>query len=1241
MKVDDPGVEGGLEGRNLYCEKITYTGHGSSEGRYSVVFNRDRELGEDRRVDVQISGRLAFKRVTADLLREIEVQLDDVNIRSYELHYKEGEFYKTLLDSITEYDAADAPFVGHKFEYYDEVINEEIENNGLRYTALGDSDEWTPQSDGIQGDFINPFNGFDDKSSALNGTKSTSFGAGAAITIGPDDGNAAGKSLTIGGDFNFSLSNSKGMLSLVDINGDGLADKVFKKGDKLLFRPNLGEGDNSFGDTLEIHGVSRFYKEKSRTFGGGFQQNGAVAPASFFAGLNLSKTTSVTKVYFTDVNGDQLTDIIVNGQVWYNHLNGNGNPTFTQSSLDTPSPIDETGSIDASVVMTDPDEETELLAQHPLHDVVRVWIAPYTGMVNIDAPVQLIRDTTERRAEYKLDDGIRAIIEKADCDGNNALLSTGPIDSTSNYIQQPMSLSSIMVEEGEKIFFRLQSIHDGDFDKVRWNPVITYVGESESELDVNGKSKYQFNAEDDFKLSGVQTVTMPFDGKVTIAGIFNKSVTTDSVRLEIHKGVYDENTNTTIETLYDSLTYNWDATAEDIEIEYENIDVQRGETYRFRVASNTNVNWPEITWSPHIYYTDSDDENYPDSILVDTAGMPIVDFYSVVEYTMYTDEISMPASWIAPTDNTVSVVANLPGSFPTDATGTITFSVKSPDKLLASQVIEVNNGNVAASPPITAMVTANEEVYLEYHTDNRKLAEAFGASPAAGIDGTVVNAGLHTVPEEFKFGPLYRNWGQFAYNSNDGRDTICIIEEELEMDTDLMALGGDDAPDLQNAQTSDELQAGYGEDGFDPSNSIFIMLLPSAQEQAWMGYDNLTFIKADTMSSSRMGLDDVSPVIPLAEGVNVRAIDRVTKSTNTSFSLGGGLLIYSVSYNESDGTSVTITDFADMNGDRRPDIVGLEKIHYTTARGGLEEEARSHMLEGNTLNTSHSGGFNLGGSYSRSSTTTQTFAQVGSFKGGSSSSTGVAQQNLVVQTSTTQSETTSSLGVSGNVSVSDGDDYTNFTWMDINGDGLADRVYNDSSTVALNLGYSFTPPEPWGYVAVNEGASSTESAGLGVSFGNMSVSLGVGLTRSNNLVKKSLRDVNGDGLIDEVIQEGDPLLDNLKVKVRLNLGNGFSDETIEWAGLETISSGASTGESANVGFTIVIPIKVAGIKICINPNGNAGQGATKQLTNMADINGDGYPDYLSSDEDDNLSVQISFVLSPAPSVQILQWIILA
>ncbi|MFD6070716.1 SpvB/TcaC N-terminal domain-containing protein, partial [Amycolatopsis lurida] len=64
-RVEDGGTEKStVLGSNLYPRRITYTGHGATEGKYSVTFLRDRDRGEPRRGDVQIDARGGFKKVT-------------------------------------------------------------------------------------------------------------------------------------------------------------------------------------------------------------------------------------------------------------------------------------------------------------------------------------------------------------------------------------------------------------------------------------------------------------------------------------------------------------------------------------------------------------------------------------------------------------------------------------------------------------------------------------------------------------------------------------------------------------------------------------------------------------------------------------------------------------------------------------------------------------------------------------------------------------------------------------------------------------------------------------------------------------------------------------------------------------------------------------------------------------------------------------------------------------------------
>jgi hypothetical protein len=234
-RVDDagvaPGLEGGSEpGRNLYVSKITYTGSGATEGRYSVTFVRDRDLNEALRVDKAIDARGGFKRVTADLLRQVEVKLDtgppedpgaaSVLVRRYDLTYRTGAFKKTLLASIAQFDDQGVLFNTHEFSYFDDVPRDGQGN----YQAFQSAD-WTVPGDGLNDATVDLTPANAGKASALNAN--SSLGGGGHLYLGwaatgPSKSGSLG--VKVGGEH----SSSDGVLALVDVDGDGLPDKVFR-----------------------------------------------------------------------------------------------------------------------------------------------------------------------------------------------------------------------------------------------------------------------------------------------------------------------------------------------------------------------------------------------------------------------------------------------------------------------------------------------------------------------------------------------------------------------------------------------------------------------------------------------------------------------------------------------------------------------------------------------------------------------------------------------------------------------------------------------------------------------------------------------------------------------------------------------------------------------------------------------------------------------------------------------------
>jgi len=1054
------------------------------------------------------------------------------------------------------------------------------------YAPLNNSESWNPGEDAVSGTFINPisavgpFGVFDDKASALNGSKSLGGGAGVAVTAGPNDNMLTAKSQTAGVAFNFALSKNDGLLALVDINGDGLPDKVFKDlgllgaNTGLYFRPNESgpDGTTVFGMPQPIIGIDNFSKGRSTTFDFGIESHFGI-----FAGAQFSRTKSRTSIYFADVNGDQLIDLVNGGTVYFNHLDVDGNPTFTASSTPTPSPIVSGGGLDPNLVSTNPQELEDAIDQNPLHDVVRVWEAPYDGTVSVTEDVQLIEPTDEDRAGHPAD-GVRVAIQHEDTE-----LWFTAIDADDYTAKTPTGVDNISVLKGDQIYFRVQSVFDGLYDQVEWLPSITYTDHTADLNDANGIPVYQFNAGDDFLLSAPMSTGMPIDGTIDIIGNFKKPITSDDISVEIIKE------SAGVLTTLGQKDFPAASTADDAILTSPSVDVLPNDNIYFVVSSNTNVNWSALEWLPQIYYTVSNDPNITQ--ITDSDNNPVLEFFPTVDYQAYELAVEPSLPWTATADATVNVVPQFTLGANTED-GTITFSVKKENELIETQTLTVTGGVLGGTfTAISADVLTDDELFVEYHIDNELIAAAVTTANAT-VSGASVTAGLHTAREAEIFGPMYRQWGQFAYNGNRDRADQPINQADLVMDESLC-----EPPeiDLSTESDADGMLASYNSQGGNqPSQNNFIYMMPDMELGAWRGYDDLTYVSGEVVSASRMGEDDILPFNPISdepmEGTGATGIKKLSKTDNVSFSVGIGPAGVSGSL----GSTKQEYDFMDMNGDRHPDILSEDKIQYSLPTGGLEAAVTGHSFGQLHKSGHNSFGFSLGGSFPKSKPTANNEAS----HGGDASS---AENTSKV-----------SAGISGNFNTNS--DGTDFAWMDINGDGLQDRVKSDGK-VQLNLGYSFAPEEQWGYNSISEGDAQTFGVGLNINIQSYSLSVGIGLSRTDNETGSSLQDMNGDGLLDYVVR-------TVPLSVAINTGNGF-EAPIPWTGVGNISKGASTGESANAAFTACVPILAA--KICFNPSVNISQGVSRQKLQISDIDGDGYPDVLESDNDDDLSVKRSTI----------------
>ncbi|SNS21679.1 hypothetical protein SAMN06265364_1792, partial [Prevotella jejuni] len=362
--------------------------------------------------------RYGFLTSSNRLLEKLTVHFQGSTLRSYAFTYSEGAFNKDVLTGVKQLDDKGAEVSYQNFDYYDDV------QAAKGYVPFKEKQEtWNTHNDGLDAGFISPLKEvggiFSDKPTALGGTTSLSYGGSFYAGAGVDD-QSSSTSGTIGGSFNYSHDNSKGLLTFADLNGDGLPDKIYQDGGSVYYRPQIctDEKKITYGEPIKVIGISKFSASSSNTFSGGPAIKAGWQYIMATVATSTSRTTTKTSVYFSDVNGDGLVDIVSSGKVYFNHIEideqGHAIPHFTLSSADTPSPIIyDAKKIDKTIGEVDPAEQAELIKSSPMEDMVRVWQAPKDGIISISGTVSLITPTGEYDTdEYAHADGVRVAIQK-------------------------------------------------------------------------------------------------------------------------------------------------------------------------------------------------------------------------------------------------------------------------------------------------------------------------------------------------------------------------------------------------------------------------------------------------------------------------------------------------------------------------------------------------------------------------------------------------------------------------------------------------------------------------------------------------------------------------------------------------------------------------------------------------------------------------------------------------------------
>src|SRR6218665_3321518 len=692
---------------NLSYHRITFEydtirkDDASYNGRYGLVAN---------------ATALKLKSVTCQ--RILNSSGDSQLIRKYIFDYKNGAFNRTLLNAITQYgdnydtdsdkNKKNSRFYKQQFTYYNE------DGNLPDFTTITAN----TSSDADGASMPNPDNILNTAATVINASQSN--GSSSSMYVGVGLGRLNSVNHSAGARFGSASSNAQGMNTLMDMDGDGLPDKVFINGRNAYYKKNISKDHVIAFDKnrIALGDQPQFMVEKSRT--SSVEARGYI---NLTAGYESARTESVVETYFSDANGDGLTDIVNGGNVYFNTGKiKDENLRFSLYSSDTPSLVYGTGNFSTNFAY-DTAADTEFRKNNPLHEVVRVWEAPFDGVVKVEAPAKLLPVS-----DCKISDGVHLTIE------HKEVLQKEITIAENDYILRPITINNMAVAKGEKIFFRLQSgVEDesnGSCDLVEWNPIVAYETAPQMAIDKpveNQKaSRYQYDASQDFMLSN----TLPYDiaenvTQIDFSGSFEKNITMDTVTVQVvqwqknlKKPLKDRKGNTIRDPqgniVYDyspdskplfEQKFNPEETAQLLTIPRCNI-APKERRIQFVVKSDVNINLSQVKWEPEISFlepvieTQFDNGNNPSgtSPRMVPKKMPAIPYYVFNDTLKYTGDYH-------------SIVADSALDFypsvdftDDDINGSFWFSVKSYDRVLAKKRINFTQGYPDDDTPLHVFI---------------------------------------------------------------------------------------------------------------------------------------------------------------------------------------------------------------------------------------------------------------------------------------------------------------------------------------------------------------------------------------------------------------------------------------------------------------------------------------------------------------------------------------------------------
>ena len=1143
--------------RIIYPESITYTTHPQvSFAPYKVEFILD----SSTRPDPIISGRAGFKMVTRKLLRSIRVSFEDTIVREYILTYAHGQFEKTVLASVRAYGTGGCVESGNAFvkpACGSNLFHEHTFRYNVEEARFAEVQPWLVVDDP------------DTAHARLNRGKSTSRGGTFALSVDTDVG-------TFGAQVGRDSGSRAEMVGMYDVNGDGLVDQLYREPDTIvspseiipgeLFvlynqftRGSSSEGASFFSRTgPELFGLDHLGRDRSKTSSGGLFGAFGGDPVGFSLSAGMSNSVVRAERVVTDVNGDGFVDLVL-GEA--RALLGQPCP---EGMCFSETPFGAIGDIEPgedAILQASIDEIGERL---PLGDPVVRWVAPFPGEIRVDATAQKVLAGGE--------DGVTVVLTQGD-----DLIEARTLDPDDTDLAVLANGATFQVDTGSTFYLRVRTgadeeISDGIFhDEVDTHLKVTYlraydqlpfgdVVDPEASRDPNGRPIFLFDSADDFRVTGAPApVVAPAQGTIQLRGILAKPVTTADLRACVQRfSSPADPLDLDLDWPCDGVpggpenisgTFSFAAEAPALQPILESVDVDAGDLLLLRVESDLSFDPVDVRFDalapglPRLSYTrvcvpeedetivcTSDPETLADTQLLAahfSPFVPLIDRQPGVARRPY----------VAPQAGSLRVE---PPGQPSEP---YLFAIRSDRQGLIHQD-DCRQMSCAGIDPPSLTVVPGESITFELLTESGTYSTSLIGVSYGGDHHDFAPLHVRTLaaPEAPRT-PLaggYRNFSYLFWNEKRAFAPTALLEDFEDLE--------DQSPErrFEIAQSMVAPVPYAGGVSFTPS-------------AAFVAPFSVAFMTATSGHAALVGTAELDENGPSLEEILDGNYARLT--TTRSYSAGFALMfgeLLSAAFTVALSDTNTTTDVLDLDGDGVSDVVAGRKVRLGDLTG--EESFVSDLVVEDSFRyrkgTEYSFGFDGAAAVTPKTTSSGRTLSVDGLKG----------------------PDRGRLGLKTGIGFGIGRSETRKDLVDINGDGLPDRVRREDDTVkvSFNLGNHFGTEEVYGQVQGGSNSLLVDDddfvaterdlkADIGLSTERMPLdhdttisrhrSTGVNLVlvdlsksshQTSTRTTRQVADINGDGLPDLLLKRAEDGF----IRVQFNRGSDFGPpmrwETPDW-----------------------------------------------------------------------------------------------